>query len=85
MNIQHTGSATVNTDFSLALANFDTRILLEAFKMGLLDRRTVIEELQSRGVLNEERDVEDIAALIEKDSYSGSFGGIGSSILTGTR
>jgi hypothetical protein len=85
MNIQHSGSATVNTDFSLALANFDVRVLLEAFKSGLLDRRTVLEELQSRGVINDGRDVEDIVALIEKDSYSSNFGGIGSGILAGSR
>ncbi|HCY85924.1 MAG TPA: hypothetical protein DHV36_12385 [Desulfobacteraceae bacterium] len=76
------GGAVVNTDFSLALQNFDTNVLITAFKARGIDRGTLITELKRRGVIGENADPVEIAAAIANEG--GSFGDIGKSFLTGT-
>jgi len=82
MGVEFKGGAVVNTDFSLALQNFDSNTLLNAFKAGILDRTTTIQEMKRRGLVNENADPVEIAAAIQNEG--GSFGSIGASLLTGT-
>jgi hypothetical protein len=85
MNIPFTGGIEINTDFSLGLSNYDNKILLEAYRIGLIDRKTTIEELMKRGAISSEHDIDDIIALIEKDTFtSGTFGQIGEATLSGS-
>jgi len=80
LGVEFKGGAVVNTDFSLALQNFDTNTLLNAFKLSILDRTTVIDEMKRRGLINENADPVEIAAAIANEGSS--FGGIGSTFLT---
>jgi hypothetical protein len=85
LGVDYTGGATVNTDFSLALNNFDTNTLLNAFKNGLLDRATTIDEMKRRGVISENADPVEIAAAIQNESsLTGGFSALGNQRLVGT-
>ena len=80
---QWKGGAVVNTDFSLALQGFDTGTLLNAFKAGILDRTTTIDEMKRRGLVGEDVDPVEVAAAILNEKSSG-FGAMGSSFFGGT-
>lgn len=74
----------VNSDFSLALGAFSTAVLYEAFKIRLLDRATVVNELIRRGEISDETDITEIIAGIENDMrQSSTVGAAGASILGG--
>jgi len=74
LGAQMDGGAVVNTDFSLSLNSFDVNTLTNAFKMGILDRATVIQEMKRRGLIGESADPVEIAAAIMNEK-SVSFGG----------
>ena len=85
LRIEFTGGATVNTDFSLAFSNFDTNVLLNAYKLNVLDRGTLIDEFKRRGLINEAADAVEIAARIEEELRAVStMGTLGGSLLQGT-
>jgi len=82
LKIEAVGMMQVNTDFSLALSNFDSRIILEGFQIGLIDRGTAIDELKRRGILGENVDLTEVLAAIENDARAqSSFGSLGSNLL----
>jgi hypothetical protein len=67
LGIADSGQIALNTDFSLALRNFDNKTILDAYSQGLLDRATAIEELKRRGTISEDADpIEIAAALLEE-------------------
>lgn len=80
LGVEFKGGAVVNTDFSLALQNFDTNTLLNAFKLNILDRTTVIDEMKRRGLINENADPVEIAAAIANEGSS--FVKTGAAFLT---
>lgn len=80
LKVEHTGGAVINTDFSLALSNFTSSMLVTAFDKRLLDRSTVIDELKRRGDIGEKVDPVEVAAALQNEGSS--FGNIGASFLT---
>lgn len=79
LHVEHTGGAVINTDFSLALSNFTSSMLVTAFDKRILDRATVIDELKRRGDIGEKVDPVEVAAALQNEGSS--FGNIGASFL----
>jgi len=61
------GTITANDDFSGALNDQDSALLVKAFESGLLPRSIVVDELKSRGVIKGEIDLIDLVAQLAED------------------
>ncbi len=82
LKITYDGGVMVNTDFSLALSNFDNKIILEGYSTGLIDRGTTIDELKRRGTLSDSLDLADILAALENEQRGNNLAG--SDLLNGS-
>lgn len=70
---------TINQDFGLSLReSVDLQELREARKLGDIDQRTYLTELQRRGILSDKEDIDSIISLTEEEG-----GNIDDAILEG--
>jgi hypothetical protein len=67
MKVEHTGEVKTSVDFKALLGATDQTVLLEGFKIGLLPRQLVVDELKARGVITQEIDLPDLLIMLEAD------------------
>jgi hypothetical protein len=76
------GTVSVNSEFRNIFRDVEPKILLEAYKLGVISRERVFEEFKRRDLIRDDLDFAELIAEINNEIPNNPFGGLGGTFLT---